>query len=616
MKRIYLVIVALFATIVAMTASAQEEISITLVIDNPDAVTVNISSQKQEIVAGNNVFTFGLYTQLEVRPNSNYAITSITDKDGNVVSLNDYYLSKYFYSTDDNGQIYTVSTKELNRICSFVLVVRDADKVKATFSGSGEVLPLVSGSGTFAFDPEIERELILTSTSTKKIFQITVNDEPITVEWTNRINLSEGLTIVVDTEYPDMPCNITIQLPELIDYSCIQSVTVDGRENGHDSGLICCKAYDEVSISFKPEYEVKGYSFDGVEQSMEGFTGSINFTPIDLPSRDFIVYVDIQLRPTLYATVIVDNPDNVCATLQYDPISLNAGENVIEFKSNASTFSVSDSAIGKVSKLTKTSNGEETDITGTYFITLEDGMILNVETTAKDLPNSFVLYVEGSEACDNAFGLSNSDWEEYKVAEGYNIIPFNDGELKLSLSGETVDGNQSVWINYEQVGPKTEGGNYWKFTPSDGDVVKAFALNPTPDTYQVTFNVDGDEMGNPMTIKDKVVSNENWKSFTVLGSTEIQFSCDADVLAEVRHGEELIELTKTEDSQSFLFTVTKNTSFDVKFEDAGLENVFINQESDNDNVYNLNGIRIGKRSDLNSLPKGLYIVGNKKVTVK
>ena len=47
-----------------------------------------------------------------------------------------------------------------------------------------------------------------------------------------------------------------------------------------------------------------------------------------------------------------------------------------------------------------------------------------------------------------------------------------------------------------------------------------------------------------------------------------------------------------------------------------MENVFINQESDNDNVYNLQGILIGKRSDLNSLPQGLYIVGNKKVTVK
>ena len=67
MKKVYSLILALFAVFTALTASAQDQISITLVIDNPEAVTVTISNQTQEIVAGSNDFTFGLYTSVEVQ---------------------------------------------------------------------------------------------------------------------------------------------------------------------------------------------------------------------------------------------------------------------------------------------------------------------------------------------------------------------------------------------------------------------------------------------------------------------------------------------------------------------------------------------------------------------
>ena len=269
-----------------------------------------------------------------------------------------------------------------------------------------------------------------------------------------------------------------------------------------------------------------------------------------------------------------------------------------------------------MTKITQTLNGEETDKTGSYFITLEDGMILNIETEDKDLPNMFVLYVEDVAACNYTFGLSNSDREEYKVVEGYNFIPFNDGDLALYLGGETANEHQSVWVNYEQLAPRYEGGSSWQFTPQDGDVVKAFALNPNPDTYQVTFEVEGEEEGDPVTTKDWVTFNDDWKNFTVLGKTAITFGCEADAQVEVFLGEEQIELDKTEYSQNFIFTVTEDTTFTVKFGDAGVGNVLMDQAIDSDAVYNLQGIRVGSRSDLNSLPRGLYIVGQQKVTVK
>ena len=146
--------------------------------------------------------------------------------------------------------------------------------------------------------------------------------------------------------------------------------------------------------------------------------------------------------------------------------------------------------------------------------------------------------------------------------------------------------------------------------------MKAFALNPNPDTYQVTFEVEGAEEGDPITTKDWVFLNDDWKNFTVLGKTTIIFDCEVDAHVEVLLGEEVIELDKNESSQNFIFTVTEDTTFTVKFGDAGVRSVLVDQAADSDAVYNLQGIRVGSRSDLNSLPRGLYIVGQQKVTVK
>ena len=616
MKKVYSLILTLFAVFTALTASAQEEtqISFTLVLDNPDAVTVTISNQEQEVVAGNNDFSVNPYTSLEVRPKGDFAITSVTDKDGLALSLYGGYFSKYFYSVNESGQIYTVTTKNLaeSRTCSFVLIADNPDLINASLSGSGAELNLVEGPQTIAFDPELETELYLNSTGSKKIFAITVNDEPFTVDWSNTIPLADGMTIDVKAEYPDMPCNITLSFPEGTGIECIANVAINYVDITLDGNTFSCQAEDHVDIRISDAYKVNGYSFNGESQDMTDFYSNIMMTP----TEDTEVFIDAEPLPKLHATVIIDNPANVSATLQYETITLEPGENTIEFIQNNASFSVSNSPLGTVTKITQTLNGEETDKTGSYFITLEDGMILNIETEDKDLPNMFVLYVEDVAACNYTFGLSNSDWEEYTVVEGYNFIPFNDGDLALYLGGETANEHQSVWVNYEQLAPRYEGGSSWQFTPQDGDVVKAFALNPNPDTYQVTFEVEGEEEGDPVTTKDWVTFNDDWKNFTVLGKTAITFGCEADAQVEVFLGEEQIELDKTEYSQNFIFTVTEDTTFTVKFGDAGVGNVLMDQAIDSDAVYNLQGIRVGSRSDLNSLPRGLYIVGQQKVTVK
>ena len=320
MKKVYSLILALFAVFTALTASAQDQISITLVIDNPDAVTVTISNQTQEIVAGSNDFTFGLYTSVEFHPNENFAITSVTDKDGLTLSLYGGYFSKYFYSVNDSGQVYTVATKDLSqsRTAQFTLVADDPSLINASLSGSGAELSLVEGSQTIAFDPELDPELYLNSTGQKKLYAITVNDEPFAVDWSNTIPLADGLTVNVQADYPDMPCNITLSFPEGIGTECIANVAINYVDITLDGNTFSCQAYDHVDIRISDAYKVNGYSFNGEPQDMTSFYSNIMMTP----TEDTEVFIDAEPLPKLHATVIIDNPANVSATLQYETITL------------------------------------------------------------------------------------------------------------------------------------------------------------------------------------------------------------------------------------------------------------------------------------------------------
>ena len=42
----------------------------------------------------------------------------------------------------------------------------------------------------------------------------------------------------------------------------------------------------------------------------------------------------------------------------------------------------------------------------------------------------------------------------------------------------------------------------------------------------------------------------------------------------------------------------------------------VQRDIENEVVYNLQGVEVGTRSELKSLPRGIYIVGGKKVVVR
>lgn len=57
-------------------------------------------------------------------------------------------------------------------------------------------------------------------------------------------------------------------------------------------------------------------------------------------------------------------------------------------------------------------------------------------------------------------------------------------------------------------------------------------------------------------------------------------------------------------------------NFLVKDSASGITSATIQRDMENDVVYNLQGVKVGTRSQLKSLPRGIYIIGGKKVVVR
>lgn len=63
------------------------------------------------------------------------------------------------------------------------------------------------------------------------------------------------------------------------------------------------------------------------------------------------------------------------------------------------------------------------------------------------------------------------------------------------------------------------------------------------------------------------------------------------------------------------FTVTADTKVSICDTD-GISDITVEAGAANDAVYNLQGVKVGTRGEMNSLPAGLYISNGKKVVVK
>ena len=114
------------------------------------------------------------------------------------------------------------------------------------------------------------------------------------------------------------------------------------------------------------------------------------------------------------------------------------------------------------------------------------------------------------------------DYTTINLVTGYNLIPFNDGDLPFTTSFYGVS-TLNVYKNDELVEPKYAGATQYTLEVADKDVLKFF-FTKTPAKFNATITVDG-EAENLTVMKDQLKKVVDFTSpIPCLDGSEFVFS--------------------------------------------------------------------------------------------
>ena len=631
MKKIYSFFAV--ALIALFSFSANATISITVNLDNADAVTVTTSGANYgdpevevPVETGDNVFTSEddtAYIRYNIIPKDGYAITSIVDENGTALSGfygGTAYVYLYSYYSGKHWYVSTMNLEEA-RTASFTMTVDDPSLVTATLSGTKSRLDVQEGTATYKFAPGVENVLTLFSQGDKNIYSITKNDEPIPVDsYSVQIPLEDGCNIVVQAQWPDIPCSVSLQYdheatPNLITGAAVNYENVDLVDDSFS-----CQLGDEVAVYMNSnDYNVTGIKINGEEQNMSYFYGNLYFT---VSQEENVVEITAAPYGTITAIVNVTCKDAFSVYKQYQSpenlVEIVEGENIIELSQKNNSMSYSVNPGYELVSATKTEGDlDPIDISNSpYIYDITDGMVINLVGQAEVLDSHAVIWVDDMSAANYYFSFENAKRFNYATSmeNGYTEFDFSENSYNpfgLGWAGDNIQ--KFVFLNGEAKNPNYEGGSFWNLTIADGDVVKAFVA---AEPVNCTVSIDAEEGVATEVTVDRISPVTDWsEGISCFNGTEVAIAAsleDPDKTVVVTLNDE--SLVAGEDGKYVFVVENVTNSVSITTTTSGVKSMISDKTVSP--VFNLQGIRVANSDDLNNLPAGVYVVDGKKVVVK
>ncbi len=613
MKRVFYFILLLFAALNAVTASAQEAVTFTINFDDATAVEVLKNySEPVEVVTGDNAITLELYDVLMVSAADGYAILSITDAAGEpeAVSENMWYVANYGAAGGLQGKVFTVRTLNLEatRTASFTMTVDDPTKVVAQFGGTSANVELERGTKTYKYNPEVETTLYLSSNTERNLYAVRVNGESVEVEsYTVEVTLTDGCTVEVEANYPNIPVTITIEYDSVACPGLITGYAINYEDKGALVGnTITARTGDDVRLVISDQYCLDDVTINDVPYDLTYFWESISLTP----SKDTRVAIVAHAYSTLSGVVNIDRPEAVALYAGYrqesNIVALQAGRNEVTVQENAAVLSW---VVKPGYRIVSVSDATGRVITN-QSVDVAAGFELTFVTAEVELDKSFVLYVSDKSSANYYFSVANSERNAVDVVDGYNVVRFTDSynPYEIGWAGESTMGG-CVYVNGELLSPLYTDGTYWKYIAADGDVVKAF-VKGAPEICSVAFEAVGEP--EVTVVRNLVTEVADWQSgFSDFPGTLVSIkAADGKAVSVAVDGTEVA----ADADGVCTFSVERSCTVTVT-NLAGVADIVADDDADAD-VYNLQGVKVGTRKSLSTLPAGLYITAGRKVVVK
>ena len=513
MRKVYsFLMMAVMALVMSFTANAA---SVTINIDDPNRVSVMLNWEEQTLVAGDNTFdlTVGQSSTIYISPKTGAMIKSVTNASGTPSSTWDgtYYL--YEYPIDESYSMkYIVTSVSLedSRTASCTVNVDNVDNIGGLErSQTNERVELVNGANTVKFIPDMESPLMLSAPYGVTYYKVAVDGVEVAENnGTWYLYVNDGSVVDIQTEYPDVDVVVNVAFANEESKEALTGILVDGTEVTPDAdGNFTVKMGKQVTLMLdNMNYAISAFTINGTTPS-DYYTSQSEYTFVVKEASNIVL--DAHKYGTLKATITIDNPQCVEVTDYYgQPIALVAGDNEIEVSEMAASIRVKKVTGCKITSVLV--NGEEASSYGyddsygtTIYINADDTKIV---ITAHEIVYDYSAKVIIDEPCYSYSSITYAhNYESVYLAQGENIIKFNEGENNFRLYVMTTDYNAPMGIYHNGVYVTNYSSSTW--TLANGDVINVY-MNNDPGV-NVTFDVAAD-LAETVVVKVAGKEYANW----------------------------------------------------------------------------------------------------------
>lgn len=602
--------------LMAVVSASAETLSITVDIDNADAVSMTLDGrQPLEYTNGANTFELDYYSGIQIKPNAGFGISKIVNQHGTPIteSYGVYWIQGMNVS---NGDVYTITTLDLataEKAPFSINLIGDPSLVDLSFSGSNRRETLSEGENSLDYVVGYENKLyIAKSDYGKPIYSMKVNGTSYGSKSNYEVTLEPNMEIEIETTFPDIPCTYNITYTDVENVITAVRIGYTKLED-FDGRTFTCQAGDDITLNTNSEYYIEKVTLDGKE--LTASWGSYSFTAegdgeLVVSARpygelNFVVNVNEAAGIKLYAGYTY-NGEQYTLVDGRNELALSERTTYISFEANKAGGYYIESITDK--------DGNELSTTNSTIYDVAEGSEYTFTVGKHVLDQTAVVWGNDYELA-SYMTLQNSEYTTYPLSTGYNVIqfassynPFNFGFYPKDYSAT----NNYAFLNGEQCTPIYEGGSAFKIELADGDVLKAFVATD-PVESEVTFVCDEGVSAN--IVRDIIVAVEDpMAGLTCFDGTQIDIKpIDGDgSLGGVKVNDEVVP---ADENGNYSFVVNGNTEVRLLGGTLGIGSVEA-ENAGNADVYNLQGIKVGTRQNLRALPAGLYIVGGEKVSVK
>lgn len=611
MRKNYFFLIILFVIFASFKASA---FNITVNVDDVSRVTLYLGSSKQALSNGDNVLDVKTGDRLYFSANTGYVLKSVMngDKAETISSLTSCMIG--LDEATHTGAKWVVTSCLLDdvRTASCKVTVDDASKVTLGFSGTYTTFPLVNGENDVKFVPEVESPFVISAKdNSTSLYSVKKNSEEVQPKYGSyRVDVANGDKIEIQANYPDVDYSVKFNLSEKA-AGFITKLTVNGTEvTNYMDNNFTVKAGSQVYVEGNiNDYTLESFKVNGTSVD---FYGNYTFmvtgpTTVDIVARKF---------GNLKAVFDIDDASHVEVYKGYsyygNSVTVTNGKNTIEVPESTPVIAVkAKDGYMLVSVSDGTTDYVERDGNTEVNVKVTDGMNVTVKTAELVRDKSTVVYVEDA-SVPSFMRFMRKDYTTINLVTGYNLIPFNDGDLPFTTSFYGVS-TLNVYKNDELVEPKYAGATQYTLEVADKDVLKFF-FTKTPAKVNATITVDG-EAENLTVMKDQLKEVTDFTSpIPCLEGSEFVFS-----VAEKSFVKSLtVNGTPVQPQEDKTYKVVVTADCNIKVElgvASGINDVTAAVRDTND-VYRIDGVLILKnasRSEVENLGRGIYIINGKKV---